>query len=310
MCCKVGPVNDDLTTLTPVEIDRVLSANYDKQIRTQGRIGSEARHLDHLKARLAKGGFVLPQDIEDTAASLEGYRQELRDLIAASAPYHAEFSRRGGWFRYYLVKNTNGHVHRELHCSTCFPTTEYGWLVDLAACDESLMIEEWGELACTVCFPSAPVNPNYHRPARRDREAQEARAAEKAARDAAKAAKSIVDIDGSPLKDSHGYVLKTKVAARNEFSGAFNSLVYYGLDHPQDFAGVIRRLAPALVAADIDIVKVATNAIKRAIKESAPQPHNPYRLTQEQLDEGARKVAANTLVARALLAELQGEVVA
>ena len=216
--------------------------------------------------------------------------------------------RRGRWNRYFLVKNSNGHVHRGTSCSTCFPDTQYGWLVNLADCDEDAMIEEWGELACTVCFPSAPTNPLYNRPSRRDREAQEARAAEKAARDAAKAAKGIVDLDGSPLKDAHGYTLKTKVAARNELSSCFNSLVYYGLDHPQDFAATIRRLVPALEVAGIDWVKVATNAIKRAVKDSTPEAHNPYRLTAEQLAEGAAKIAANTAQAQALLEELKGVV--
>ena len=48
-----------------------------------------------------------------------------------------------------------------MDCTTCFPTTQYGWLVNLADCDEDAMIEEWGEMACTVCFPTAPTNPNY-----------------------------------------------------------------------------------------------------------------------------------------------------
>ena len=67
-------------------------------------------------------------------------------------------------------------------CSTCFPTTEYAWLVELADCDEDAMIVDYGEKACTVCFPGAPANPHFNGPGRRDREALAARQAEKDAR--------------------------------------------------------------------------------------------------------------------------------
>lgn len=98
-----------------------------------------------------------------------------------------------GWNRYFLVTNSNGHVHRGMSCSTCFATTEYAWLVELADCDEAEMIEEFGEKACTVCFPDAPANPHFNGPGRRDREAQAARQAEKDARNEAKAAKRLAE---------------------------------------------------------------------------------------------------------------------
>lgn len=99
----------------------------------------------------------------------------------------------GCWNRYYLVTNSNGHVHRETSCRTCFRDTEYAWLIDLADCDEAAMIEEFGEKACTVCFPDAPANPHFNGPGRRDREALAARQAEKDARNDAKAAKRLAE---------------------------------------------------------------------------------------------------------------------
>lgn len=80
---------------------------------------------------------------------------ELNEAIATVNALEGEFARRGGWNRYYLV--IDGHVHRELRCSTCRPTTFYSWLTDLADCDESEMVAEYGEVACSVCFPEAPV---------------------------------------------------------------------------------------------------------------------------------------------------------
>jgi hypothetical protein len=103
------------------------------------------------------------------------------------------WAQNGCWNRYFLVTNSNGHVHRNTTCSTCFPTTEYRWLVELADCDEDAMIVDYGEKACTVCFPDAPANPKFHGPGRRDREVQAARQAEKDARQAVKDAKRLAD---------------------------------------------------------------------------------------------------------------------
>jgi hypothetical protein len=286
----------DTTALTPVEIDTILAANYNEQAKTQAHITADIRHLDRIK----NSKWGTPAEIDRTAATLEKNREILRGLIAASAPYQLEYSRRP-WNRYFLVDNTNGHVHRGMDCTTCFRTTQYSWLVDLADCDEDAMIEEWGELACTVCFPSAPTNPNYNRPSRRDREAQAAREAEKAAKDAAKAEKAIFDVDGSPLKDSNGYPLKTKVAARNELSRAIQWFVSYG---SQEYADQVRHLVPALKAAGVDWQKVASNAVKRAVKDSVVPPNNPYRLTPEQIATHEAEIKVNSAKAQDLLKEV------
>ena len=84
------------------------------------------------------------------------------ELKAEVAPFHAEYRRRP-WLRYFLVRQANGHVHREMNCTTCYYDTEYGWLTDLSDCDEAAMVKQYGEKACTVCFPNAPVNPDYIR---------------------------------------------------------------------------------------------------------------------------------------------------
>jgi hypothetical protein len=298
-------MSKDLTTQTPVEIDTELARIWSLIDRADEAIA----HIKHDLARkltygLRKGELALVGANRELAeANLARYQEALVALRAEAAPFNAEYDRRGRWHRYFLVDNTNGHVHRDMGCSTCFPTTRYKWLIELADCNEDAMIEEWGEMACTVCFPSAPTNPLYNRPSRRDREAQEARAAEKAARQAVKDAKGITDVDGSPLRGEYG-VIKTKVAARNELSSAFSSLAWYGLDHPQDFAAKIRHLIPALEAAGVDWRKAATNAIKRTAKEiNQPNPY-AHQLTAEQVAETAAKQARSLAQAQALLAEV------
>lgn len=96
----------------------------------------------------------------------------------------------GCWNRFFLVVNSNGHVHRERNCSTCFPTTQYNWLIDLAGADEAEMVLEYGSDACTVCFPSAPVMKGWgHSKSQKEKQAAKAerealRAAKRAAQDA------------------------------------------------------------------------------------------------------------------------------
>lgn len=97
------------------------------------------------------------------------------------------FDDNGGWSRFFLVTNNNGHVHRERRCSTCFPTTRYAWLVELAGADEAEMVATYGSDACTVCFPSAPTLPGWGS-SKSKRDKDEAKAAKIAARDAKKAA--------------------------------------------------------------------------------------------------------------------------
>ena len=176
----------DLTKLTPVEIDTELARLWGEMDRIDSYRIEYVRRVRKGEA----GDRFYAREIEENRAKVAEYGAEIAKLRIEAEPFNDEFTRRGGWHRYFLVTNGNGHVHREMHCHTCYPTTRYAWLIDLADCDEVAMIEEWGEKACTVCFPDAPTNPLYNRPSRRDREAREAREAEKRTREEAKRKKA------------------------------------------------------------------------------------------------------------------------
>jgi len=62
-----------------------------------------------------------------------------------------------GWSRFFLVTSSAGHVHSSTCCSTCKPTTTYGWLPALSGKDEQTAVKELGPTLCSVCFPSAPT---------------------------------------------------------------------------------------------------------------------------------------------------------
>jgi hypothetical protein len=141
------------------------------------------------------------------------------------------------WNRYFLVTNANGHVHRGMNCSTCFATTQYRWLVELADCDEAEMIADYGEKACTVCFPDAPANPQFHGPGRLDREAIDARAAEKAAREARKAAKTLAPDEVFRVgRGRFGERIATVAAAKDVLRQEREFFFYYGRGPHPDYA--------------------------------------------------------------------------
>ena len=115
-----------------------------------------------------------------TAAAID---EEIAELAACYRDYY--------WNRAFLVKASNGHVHKSQDCSTCFPTTEFAWLPQLSGADETEIVEAAGETACTVCYPSAPAEV-LNRPTTivtADKVAKEAAKAEREAKKAERDAK-------------------------------------------------------------------------------------------------------------------------
>ena len=219
----------DLSNQTPVDIDTKLAALHTDRARALSSIDNTMNRLltvvqpDHWSRHVETmtGKEVLDEAyrrVEDPEAdsyqvnALNKYLASVHDsnedvdaLDMQIDTLDDEFNRRGGWTRAFLVSNVNGHVHRSMDCSTCFPTTEYSWMTEYSGGTEDAVVEDAGKRACTVCYPSAPIDV-LNRPtkmfseeekrAQRDREE---RAAAKVERDAKKLAKAILP-DGEPLK--------------------------------------------------------------------------------------------------------------
>ena len=250
--------------MTPAEIDTEL-ARLSTIEWTAWRTADEYRRYATSYARYPR----MVADYEAQAAEQEAIAAAARK---EARPYHQEYVNRGRWNRYFLVTNTGGHVHRGMDCSTCYDTTEYAWLVDLADCDEAAMVAEYGEMACTVCFPDAPTFKGFgdgtSTYARKTQAERDARQAEKDAKAADKAAKAITAPDGSPLR-VNGDTLRTKVAAQRKLSEAVQNLGWYGVDHPSHFVSQIADLAAALAAAGINPQPIIDRAKAKAIKDGA-----------------------------------------
>lgn len=122
-----------------------------------------------------------------------------------------------GWTRAFLVTNNGGHVHNTMNCNTCYPTTEFAWLVDYSADLESTIVEAAGEEACTVCYPSAPADV-LNRPSTIVTADRIAKAEAKAEREAAKAEKIAKrpTADGSQLFVSELWMITQKKELKTE----------------------------------------------------------------------------------------------
>lgn len=238
---------------SPAEIDSQLAELYHEAAKAQSRVES-AEHSVHYVAndkrnyvgRRQVWGLKLDEAIDaaeqvavtdvtykgdEAQRALDSYEAAIKALDAIKRQYEAlddEFDRRGGWTRAFIVTNGNGHVHSSMHCGTCFPTTQFGWLPQVSGQTEDQIVDAAGEQACTVCYPSAPVRPSYKKANTLET------ADQKAAREAREAHK--VELDAKKAKAAE----KALVVSFSKFGykdtvrtvqSAWNALVSIIVDH-------------------------------------------------------------------------------
>lgn len=185
-----------------------------------------------------------PHAAENVHAAWAMLQELRRDVLVNRAERTAisvEFQRRGGWTRAFSV--AAGHIHSSRSCHTCFATTSFYWLPDASGMAEVDIVELAGERACTVCYPSAPVQPRPCRIWSREevqlRLIKSGQDAAKAAKAAEKAARVITNPDGTPLRGVRGHgILASDVAARNAILQAMGDLLWYGMEHPSSAAWI------------------------------------------------------------------------
>lgn len=146
-----------LSAMTPVEIDTVLAAIWkrisvvENEIKGYEKKGREA-------AKCLRHGYTGYQSSLDHAIAKVAELQVALDAIEAeAAPYEAEYASRP-WTRAFLCTASNGHVHKDRNCSTTRVRTQYAWMIDYSGKNEAEIVADAGCIACTVCFPSAPVD--------------------------------------------------------------------------------------------------------------------------------------------------------
>lgn len=214
-----------LAAQSPVDIDTVLAELHYEVFKAMAHKDSAEQEAGRYQARLDRltdfeRGLYAKQyqsRIDRALERAEEAQRAIDDARERTQPYEAEFRARGGWTRAFLV--SGGHVHRSMSCSTCFPTTQYAWMTDYSGKSEDEIVEAAGERACTVCYPSAPVD-TLRRPSKMltpdEVAAAEAKKQRESAREAKRAeqeAKAITSPDGSELRDGINMPVRTVVAA-------------------------------------------------------------------------------------------------
>lgn len=218
----------DYSTWAPVDIDTELARLYGEEaLVREGRDRSwasiaKAVSREHLRRRWHEPDAT-PDEVADALAELDETPEADRPYYARSIlreharvedldaqidalrvqalPLDAEFTARGGWTRAFLVvTNGSGHVHRDMHCSTCRPTTRYHWVTEMSDHDEAEIVKAAGERACTICYPSAPVE-DLGRPTTLFTPDEVQKREDRAARDEAKREREAKKIAGGLTND-------------------------------------------------------------------------------------------------------------
>lgn len=141
----------NLTEATPGEIDAAWLEDAQPLRTLRERV--HALRSTARKYRKYGGNYVAQGDRYDAQA--DELAPKVAEQLALLKPYDEEFARRGGWTRAYLVPD--GHIHKSTACHTLHPTTLISWLPEQSGLDEEKIVELAGMMACTVCYPSAPV---------------------------------------------------------------------------------------------------------------------------------------------------------
>jgi len=114
------------------------------------RTGAESRD------KYGKMGEGEKDRLLNTLSKYETLRDKMAEIEVETDPLQAIYEQHR-WSRFFLVTSSQGHVHSSMSCSTCFPTTEYGWLPNLSGLTEADAVAQEGSILCSVCFPSAPT---------------------------------------------------------------------------------------------------------------------------------------------------------
>jgi hypothetical protein len=166
-----------------VKIDTELSELHFKRFNLlfdlESAIDTKEFYEKHYPTRL--------EEIAKQEGKIESARKKIFE-VGCQILERNEIYDRDPWTRAFLVINSNGHVHKSQDCSTCFDTTRFQWLVQYSNDDENIIVEDAGQDACTVCYPSAPAE-TLNRPSRIVTADKIAKAQAKAERDAKREAK-------------------------------------------------------------------------------------------------------------------------
>ena len=177
-----------------VKIDTELSVLHDERFNLLFQLESAIDTKEFYEKHYATRVDEITKWSNKIASTREKLFQVGSQILDLNAIYDQD-----PWTRAFLVLASNGHVHSSMDCNTCFPTTRYNWLVQYSNDEEKTIVEDAGQDACTICYPSAPAEV-LNRPSRIVTADKVAKAEAKAYRDAKKAEKIAKEKANAPTK--------------------------------------------------------------------------------------------------------------
>ena len=183
------------TMTTPVIIDTEIAETLKAIEEKNFAIARLRSSIAYNQTRSWMAKEVEAKEIELT--KIENACADLKEKLATLKSFYT------GWARAYLVRNSNGHIHKSRECVTCFDTTQYVWLTEMSGRDELEIAYLAGEKACTICYAHAPSSYFLRECGLEDPEVVEARRirqARKAEIEAKRQTTGIWNPDGTPLK--------------------------------------------------------------------------------------------------------------
>lgn len=270
--------------------DTKLAELHQQQDKLDRRIQSFQQMLhsiagDRFNGREDRWGLTLEQVFQKleryeslvyTATEVDKSIRDYNDLIRERVSLDLDVAERQEvyyehrWSRFFLVLNTNGHIHSSTSCSTCRYDTNFAWLPELSGLTEAEAVDGHGPILCSVCFPSAPVEwtNGVSKAVAADREAK---AAAKAEREAKKEAKRLVpgSDDGVVVGEAGSYRERvTTVAAAKSF---LTDGYLWGWNHPSYSPTHRDAVAAALLGRpgvkEASVEEILAAAEKRAAKK-------------------------------------------
>ncbi len=241
----------------------------------------------------------------DTAA-VAAARQAYTDAVRAVNSHETGYT---GWSRYYLVTNTGGHIHSTTGCSTCRPSTRFAMLSDMSGLAQRSAVDAYGEVLCTVCFPTAPSawTTGTLKSVAADRAARRGAAEE---RRAAKLAKALLP-DGSGVTVRCGYgtdTITTLTAAERYLSDGYTDSVWCGRNVNPDMGMIADMVAARTGRTVAEVLDAARErAVKRVGKDLREARTSPLRSQFTATPEAAARVEAEEAAIEVRLAGLKAE---
>lgn len=220
---------------------------------------------------------------------------ETQQRISALEGVHSAY----GWTRAFIV--SGGHVHKSMNCHTCFTTTVFYGVPQCSGLTEGEIVALAGDRACTVCYPSAPVDV-LKRPSqlftRDEAEVQRVRDERAAKRNAKEAAKITVFLPGegkNGRNETYGTVRSAKIEAVDAYGWALYSAAHYNGNtitrHLSTFEAIVEAVADrergdvsletAIDLLRTELIEKAEAKFRRESSAKNPQTKIPYRTKAE-----------------------------